>query len=47
VEKLDGRSLNNKYSLIPLDAISLFTNIPLDLAVKNVSNRWPFIFCKG
>ena len=44
--KLDGCSLNNKYSLISLDAISLFTNIPLDLAVKNVSDRWPFISCK-
>ena len=37
MEKLDGRSLNNKYSLILLDAISFFTNIPLDLAVRNVS----------
>jgi len=42
MEKLDGCSLNNKYSLILLDAISLFMNIPLDLAVKSVSDR-PFI----
>jgi len=49
VEKLDGHSLNNKYSLISFHTIFLFTSIPLDLAVKNVkkSERWRFIsrFC--
>ena len=35
--------VNNNYSLISLDAISLFTNIPLDLAIKSISDRWRFI----
>jgi len=29
--------------LIFFDAISLFTNISLDLAIKNISDRWHFI----
>jgi len=29
--------------LISLDATSLFTNIPLDLAIKSVSSRWTYI----
>jgi len=38
VEKLNGLSLNNNYSLISLNAISLFTNIPLDLTIKSISD---------
>jgi len=34
VENFNGFCLNNNYLLISLDAISLFTNIPLDLAKK-------------
>ncbi|KYM76910.1 snRNA-activating protein complex subunit 3, partial [Atta colombica] len=33
-QKLRGRRLETNYSLISLDVISLFTNIPLDLAIE-------------
>ena len=41
VEKLNGLSLNNNYSLISLD--TLFINIRLDLTIKSISGRWYFI----
>jgi len=43
---LNGLCLNNNYSLISLDAISLFINIRLDLIIKSISDRWYFIICR-
>jgi len=43
VQKLNDSKLDNKYSLISSDVISLFTNIPLDLSLKNVLDKWHFI----
>jgi len=40
VKKLEGVSLNDDYDLISLDAVSLFTNIPTDLAMESVAIRW-------
>ncbi|KAL6418271.1 hypothetical protein ACFW04_012235 [Cataglyphis niger] len=36
-------TINNFYTLISLDVISLFTNIPVELAIESVSKRWDFI----
>ena len=41
--KLKNVFIEENYTLISLDVISLFTNIPLDLAVESVSKRWDFI----
>jgi len=40
VKKLNGLLIGENYDLISLDVISLFTNIPLNLAIDSVSNRW-------
>lgn len=37
VEKLSGTFINNNHILISLDVISLFTNIPIDLAIESIS----------
>ncbi|KAG5344029.1 GTD2A protein, partial [Acromyrmex charruanus] len=42
-QKLRGIRLKTNYSLISLDVISLFTNIPLDLVIESVTNRWNYI----
>ncbi|KAG5324769.1 GTD2A protein, partial [Pseudoatta argentina] len=42
-QKLRGIWLKTNYSLISLDVISLFTNIPLDLVIESVTNRWNYI----
>jgi len=31
------------FSLISLDVVSLFTNIPIDSALDSISKRWCFI----
>jgi len=38
-EALSGTELCNTYELISLDVVSLFTNIPQDLAINSISNR--------
>jgi len=38
-QKLRARRLEINYTLISLDTISLFINIPLDLAIESVANR--------
>jgi len=43
VKKLSGTVLNDNNILISLDIISLFTNIPIDLAIDSVANRWEVI----
>ena len=34
---------NNNFKLLSLDVVSLFTNIPLDLALESVRIRWDHI----
>jgi len=46
VRKLNEVSVDNNCDLISLDVISLFTNIPIDLALENVNNKWNHI-CRG
>ncbi|XP_025261928.1 uncharacterized protein LOC112637139 [Camponotus floridanus] len=43
VQNLADVHLDDDSLLISLDAISLFTNIPTDLALSSVSSRWSFI----
>lgn len=40
VNKLSNVHIKNKFQLISLDVISLFTNIPIEEAVDCISNRW-------
>jgi len=43
VKKLNGSTLEKDVELISLDAVSLFTNIPLDLMMESINNRWTHI----
>jgi len=43
VKDLKGIRIDNNYKLILLDVVSLFTNIPLDMAIDCVNNNWNFI----
>jgi len=43
VKKLTNTYINDGFSLISLDVISLFTNIPIELALRGVVNRWNYI----
>src|SRR5436190_7280107 len=43
VSKINSISIEKEYKLISLDAVSLFTNIPLDLAIESIIRRWEFI----
>jgi len=40
VKKLSGNVINDNNILISLGVISLFTNIPINLAIDSVANRW-------
>jgi len=40
---LNDRGLSSEFSLISLDVISLFTNIPIDLAMECLTERWSYI----
>jgi len=42
VEKLRSVKLEDRHVLLSLDVVSLFTNIPLDLAIDSVSKRQHF-----
>jgi len=43
IDKLRNVDISEKHVLISLDAISLFTNIPFDLAIESNSKRWEYI----
>ncbi|XP_070155138.1 uncharacterized protein [Polyergus mexicanus] len=43
VKKLSDVRINKDFSLISLDVASLFTNVPIDLAIESVSSRWHYI----
>lgn len=43
MKRLNNVHLGSDYKLISLDVVSLFTNIPIDLAIESVSNRWNYI----
>lgn len=43
VNRLNFKYLDDSFTLISLDVISLFTNVPINLALKNMSRRWRFI----
>ncbi|KYN07170.1 hypothetical protein ALC62_01836, partial [Cyphomyrmex costatus] len=43
VDKLKGTHISNEYKLISLDVIFLFTNIPMDLAIDCISEKWTYI----
>jgi len=43
VKKLSNIELDKDYTLFSLDVISLFTNIPIELAIENIQNRWDLI----
>ncbi|XP_020296216.1 uncharacterized protein LOC109861110 [Pseudomyrmex gracilis] len=40
---LSGVVLSDNYTLCSLDVVSLFTNIPVNLALEAVARRWRFI----
>jgi len=43
VQKLKDIQVDDDYILISLDIVSLFTNIPIDLAIESVSKRWQLL----
>jgi len=47
VERLRGVKLDNRHVLLSLDVVSLFTNIPLDLAIDSVVKRLDSILDKS
>jgi len=40
IDKLKRSYIDNNHIFISLDVISLFTNIPIDLAIESVLERW-------
>ena len=43
VKNLAGLQIEDEFMLVSLDAVSLFTNIPLDKAIDGIAKRWHFI----
>lgn len=43
VNKLSHTSVKDNFTLISLDAVSLFTNIPVKLTIDSVHRRWDFL----
>jgi len=43
VKKLNESTLGEDFVLVSLNVISLFTNIPIDLAIESISIRWTHI----
>jgi len=40
INELKGKSVTDDYDLISLDVVSLFTNIPINLALEGMTKRW-------
>lgn len=47
VNRLSDKYIDDNFELISLDVISLFINVPLDLAIDSVSRRWNHIGKNG
>ncbi|KYQ47789.1 hypothetical protein ALC60_13178 [Trachymyrmex zeteki] len=45
-DKLNGTRFDSQYVLASLDVVSLFTNIPVDLAANSIDRRWDYISAK-
>ncbi|KAM0728324.1 hypothetical protein ACS0PU_005106 [Formica fusca] len=43
VKKLSDISIDNNFLLVSLDVVSLFTNVPIEMAIDSVSTRWEHI----
>jgi len=43
IKKLKGINIVEGHELISLDVVSMFTNIPLNLVIESISNRWAHI----
>ncbi|XP_018405650.1 PREDICTED: uncharacterized protein LOC108782002, partial [Cyphomyrmex costatus] len=43
IEKLRNVNMEDKYELVSLDVISLFTNVPLEMAIDCINEQWCFI----
>lgn len=43
IKKLNFKHMDDSFTIISLDVVSLFTNVPVDLVLKSVSRRWRFI----
>ena len=42
-DSLSGKEICESHTLISLDVVSLFTNVPLNLALEGIRKRWPYI----
>lgn len=42
-DRLVGKRLRDSNIILSLDAVSLFTNVPTELALEGISKRWNFI----
>jgi len=42
---LPSKNISVTHSLFSLDVVSLFTNVPLNLALNSISERWEYIKC--
>ena len=40
VKKSSGLCLDEHYKLVSLDVVSLFTNVPVDMAIESIKKRW-------
>lgn len=43
MNKLSHVNIEDGFSLISLDVVSLFTNVPTDLAIESISSRWQYL----
>jgi len=40
---LSSKTIPESHSLVSLDVVSLFTNVPLDLALNSIGKRWEYV----